>query len=254
MKNWQESHYLAAYKLAKSGMPDSRIATALGVSLRVFQGWLKKKPALVQALEDGRGKTGKSEFKDYVYGRLPKSLRELWDKIVEIEESSPDDHEEAVEKLFEGRGVRARQQLYLYAVAHGNFNASEARRKTNVSYSRYRHWLDNDPEFKKLIEGLHEVKKDFFEGSLIQMVAKGDAACTIFANKTINRDRGYEERGNLNVTVDKTVTHRHEVDVLSIELRRKLLEEIEQREMGKLMDRSGEKESEAIDAEFEEKE
>ena len=53
------------------------------------------------------------------------------------------------------------------------------------------------PGLDKALKEAECEKKDFFEGQLIQNVKKGDVASVIFANKTVNKDRGYEEKSRV---------------------------------------------------------
>src|ERR1043166_8521120 len=77
---WKDEYYLRCYEMAKEGMKNGTIARTLGVSLDVFEGWIRKLPALTEALEKGRGRdrNGVEVFQDYVFGRLPERLKGFW--------------------------------------------------------------------------------------------------------------------------------------------------------------------------------
>lgn len=62
-------------------------------------------------------------------------------------------------------------------------------------------WIDNDPEYKKRIADIQNIKKDFVESKLMKLISEGDTAATIFAAKTLCKDRGYVERQELNGTM-----------------------------------------------------
>jgi uncharacterized protein YxeA len=71
-----------------------------------------------------------------------------------------------------------------------------------VSRQTHYGWLKEDESYRKKIEELREIKKDFIESKLMQLVNSGDTAATIFSAKTQLKDRGYVERTeqDLNIT------------------------------------------------------
>jgi hypothetical protein len=83
-------------------------------------------------------------------------------------------------------------------------------RKVGISRQTFFLWC-KDEKFQALVDEIQEAKKDFFEGSLIRLVAAGDTSATIFANRTVNKDRGYSERHQVDVNVSGQVTHKHEL-------------------------------------------
>lgn len=94
----------------------------------------------------------------------------------------------------------------------------------NMSRELWESWQRRDPEFVRMLDHLHQIKKDWAEGKMMQRVALGDTAATIFVNRTLNADRGY----NPKVIVEHQggVMHAH-VDIENLELdvdtKRKLL-------------------------------
>jgi len=83
--------------------------------------------------------------------------------------------------------------LLIYALLITGFNLSKALRKVAIPRNTFSHWAESDPEFVDLLVEVEQIKKDFFEDGLIKLVKAGDSPSTIFANKTLNRDRGYGE-------------------------------------------------------------
>lgn len=55
-------------------------------------------------------------------------------------------------------------------------------------------WMKEDADYAAAVHDLKEVKKDFIESKLLNLVQTGDTAATIFAAKTLLKDRGYVER------------------------------------------------------------
>jgi len=76
--------------------------------------------------------------------------------------------------------------------------------QVGINRTTHNKWMTDDPEYKAAYAELKEVKKDFVESHLMKLIGKGDAACTIFASKTLNKDRGYIERQEIDF-FDKTI-------------------------------------------------
>lgn len=213
---FQDEFYVKAYLLAKSGMSNLAVSKNLGCSITTFHKWLIKHPALQTALTLGRkgNKVNTEKFHEYIYDHLPAHLRSLWDEIQKCEEAP--DAQERIECVLEGQGKRARQHLFIYALVARSFNASAAMRACNVSKAQYDRWVEEDPGFAELIDEVHFHKKNFFEGALISLVAAGDSPATLFANKSLNKDRGYHDK----VTVEHSgeINHNHTIDIDSLDL------------------------------------
>lgn len=201
--------YVKAYEYARSGESDAAIGKLLGVAAQTIKSWKKQKPAFKNAIAKGRRlsghKDGMGSIKDYIYKRLPSELQELWNYL---EEADHDDASqiERMESMLEDAGIRVRQHLFINALISSNFNKGKALRFVNTSYKTLNQWIKNDPEFGELIDAVHESKKDFFEASLCSAVKRGETAAIIFANETLNRDRGYGRK----VQVQGEIEHKHE--------------------------------------------
>lgn len=233
---FKEEYYVRAYEMAKDGLGVDEIGEVLGVSHMGMRQWLEKFPALKSAVQRGRdaarGRHTRAlkRYTDYVYGRLAPEVKAIWDKMVEGEEHgdgkwNPDTVEAALGPFASSKKVR--QHLFVHAYLTCNFNVSEACRRVNVPRKTFEVWCCRDADFRKLFQELKDVKGDFFESALIQKVMEGDPSCVIFANKTFNRDRGYNDK--------VTVEHKHSgsvemitsdvLDKLPVEVKRKILEE-----------------------------
>lgn len=197
---WRDTFYVRAYMLAREGLKDGAVAAALGVSRLSVVKWKKRNKAFRIALKLARKPLiSKTEaFTEFVLGRLPAHLKPLWDQLHAAEtQTNP---ERRTEELLAGQGEHVRQALFAHAFFASNFNKAEACRRAGVSYAAVKRWL-TDPGFQELMGVLQEARKDFVEGCLLNLVAGGDTAATIFASKTINRDRGFD-------TSKKVVEHR----------------------------------------------
>lgn len=226
---------LDIYELARAGESDNKIAETLGLSIAGFRKWKTGKRMVNLALKKARAAINNNNthtFSEYVYGRLPDNLQELWEEINAAEES--DNVAEIIDSFMGdvASRKRARQHLFVYALVHTAFNPSEACRIVGIARTTYQSWTE-EPAFQELLTYIHEAKKDFFEGALIQRVIDGDTSATIFVNRTQNADRGYNEK----LTVDHrgTVQHNHLhahitfdqiVNHLDVETQRKVLHAI----------------------------
>lgn len=226
-EKWRDSLYVKCYRLALEGLKDGGIAKALGVSRVTFLRWRRQRKALRLALKEARGGLAKSRtqtFSEYVSGRLPDHLRPLWDGIERAEQRA--NPERRIEALLAGQGEDVRKQVFVHALVSSNFNKAEACRRANVSYSTVTKWCA-DPLFVQLMDQVHQMKQDFIEGCLMGLVAQGDTTATIFASKTVNRDRGYDVKKT--VVHEGLVQHAHfDFEQLPLKLKKDILDWAEQ--------------------------
>lgn len=230
---FKQTHYVDTYELARSGMSDEQIAGALGVAGKTFRTWCARRPALADALQRGRqyrDSGNEQTFYDYIYNHLSPELRLLWSEINECEQL--DSPYERVEALLAGHGKRARQHLFLYALTQSMFNVSQSLRRLCIPRKTYETWKANDPEFTELMDEIHWHKQNFFEQAFIARVAAGDTAATIHAAKTVLRDRGYNEKIEVehtgNITTTEVVVNVAELE-LDLDTRRTLLQALQRR-------------------------
>lgn len=215
---FKPAYYVRVYEMAKTGMPEKAIAESLGVLPVTFLKWKKRHPDLVEILEEARKKNSEQEtFNDYLYGRLPKRLRAVWDRILRYEEKyKKNPHKmpiERIEALLADNGKQARQQLFLHALMSSNYSLTSACRRVNVSKRTFERWVLEDPEFAGLVEGIDQAKSDFFQDCLIDACKRGETSAIVFANRTYNAKRGYGNK----VTVDHTGSVQHNHGVVSID-------------------------------------
>lgn len=224
---WDDSIYITAHILARDGLNNSEIADALGISEKCLTRWRQARPALDFALEQGRNPDGHKSgeaWSDYVYKKLPPDLQALWDDIERIQREP--NSLRKIERIFEAKGKRARQHLFIHALASRNFDYSRACSMLGVSRQMVLRWTKTDPDFGRLLDEMQWHQKNFFENNLIKLVKQGDTHATIFVNKTKNRDRGYSEKIEVEHTgkVEVNVTHTVQVKDLGLPLEvRKLL-------------------------------
>jgi hypothetical protein len=250
---WNDGMYLKAYLLAKDGLSDEQIGRALGYGKNTMSNQMKARPFLKEAVETARKETPRAQrFFEYIYEHLPPRLQNLWNQI-EAVEKSPSAYIR-VKKMMENKNDRFRQHLFLHAFVTRNFNASAALKSIGLSYSRLRRWMQVDPDFVELMDEMLFHKKNFVESALMKLVSDGDNAAVIFANKTLNRDRGYSERQDIHVEHEHT--HKHVIDLeslnLSLDIKKAILLAIREKEAAPLrLTDQRDPEDGVVDAEYE---
>jgi hypothetical protein len=226
---WDDRFYVKAYLCARQGAADKTIAKTIGVTQPTFDKWKRTKPALADAINSARTEIEQGhsteEFVEYVYNRLPPELQEYFNQIKGWEDEP--NSIRRVEKLLRKQGRRARQYLFLHRLVNNGFVVADACRFVNIRRSTFEMWVTTEPEFGELLQEMIEAKKDLCEGALHKLVRKGDTAAVIFANKTLNRDRGYGDK--VSVEVSGQINHLHAVVKISeldldLETRRNLLD------------------------------
>lgn len=198
------------YDLARAGMGEKKIATALGVTAKTFAHWKGRRAVVRAALDAGRAagaadRDPSKAFLDAAITRLPKAERAVWAEVEVLnaeEKATGRSRTAALEFLLQRNGERVRQKLFVYALMKHNFNESRAAKMLNVSPGTRARWSD-DAGFQRLMGAVMAEKKDLFESSLIRLVKSGNASAVMFANRTLNRDRGYSEK----TVVEHTHTH-----------------------------------------------
>jgi len=207
---WKDEYIIKAYELARAGLSERQMARAIPISLPTYHKWLHKRPAFQYAVKRGRRIfRGKGEasfsFKDYVYTRLPLKLKETWDKLDALDKA--DSGVEQIEALLADKGRTVRQHLFIHAWVTSNFSISDALRKVNLNRGTFDVWRKSDPNFTALVDEIQWHKKNYFEDCLTRLVTSGDSSATIFVNKTLNADRGYQDKLKIDMNVNTTVNH-----------------------------------------------
>ena len=204
---WKYKYLAQTYELMKGGMSETKAAQVLGIAFWTFRSWKKKKPyfkAIVQAAKKAyKGNNGKVlGWTDYVYKQLSDEEKILWRKINKCD--SLKNGVERIEALFKDGGLRIRQKLFIHAWLVSNFSLSQALRKANISRGTFKLWKNNDPGFAELTEDIQWYYKEWVQDHLTQLIAFGDSSATIFANRTLNRDR-FPEKSALDVNLKGTL-------------------------------------------------
>lgn len=202
---WQDKNLFKAYECMKTGMSEQKLAQILGCHRNTVLKWQRDRPAFALALKEGRkaanGNGSGQTFQDYVYKQLPTDKRKAWDQLNEIQKANSGI--EKIESFLAKKGVRIRQYLFVHAWICSMFSVAQAMRKVNISRAVFNQWKEKDPGFAQIVADVDFFKGDFFEQHLVRLIASGDGAATIFANRTYNKDIYSEQktRGDTNINI-----------------------------------------------------
>lgn len=170
-----------------------KVATALNISsTTVMNAWIAKHPELRQAKELADSRRGSRDtFSGYIFKHLSSEAQKIWEQIKFWDDASAYDK---IETVLNGQTKRIRQELFIHALVSSNFDISEALRMCSMARSTFNHWRDTDLEFRQLVEEIQWHKKNFFERALMDLVETRHPSAVMFVNRTINADRGYTEK------------------------------------------------------------
>lgn len=75
----------------------------------------------------------------------------------------------------------------------------------NVDIDRSMHydWMAKDSDYKKAVEDISEITLDFAESQLHKQIQGGEVSSTIFFLKTKGKKRGYIEKTETSLTINK---------------------------------------------------
>lgn len=76
-------------------------------------------------------------------------------------------------------------------------------RNVGIHRSTFYDWMNNDPEFKKLVDDVSEITLDFAESELHKQIRDGSTAATIFYLKTKGKKRGFIERSEIDMNTNQ---------------------------------------------------
>lgn len=234
---WRDEYPALAFRMAKAGESDDAIRQAMGVCPQTFLSWKSKRPEFAKMLEEGRRDAG-AGFASYVYNRLPVELHDFWSTLVKLEEQGSGENYRRACHLDTHRmdrfSVREQQRFYVQSLVHCNFIHSRARAMCGLPLQTVERWIKTDGEFVRILDELDEAKRDFCEWALMDLVERRETAAVIFANRTLNRGRGYSEKVTIDVRNEEK-TALEELASLTVEQRRMLYEALER---GRLPDHS----------------
>jgi len=209
---WKNKYLVDIYRYARDGLLEKQISKKIGITQAGFIGWKKRRPsvryALAIAAKDRKTAQGLN-WAQYVEGRLPIKLQKVWNEIHKYSKEKSGYAKTRI--LLQNKSKRTRQELLVYALLFSGFNLTKALRTCAIDRGTFLYWTETEPDFMELLNEVQEIKKDFIEDSLLRLIKSGDSPSTIFASRTLNRDRGYGERVEY--------SHQHNLTVQSIPIR-----------------------------------
>jgi len=111
--------------------------------------------------------------------------------------------------------TREKKKRFLEAYARKLGNVTQACLAAGVSRRVYYDWRE-DPEFRQAVEEVDESQIDYAEHALRLQVMKGNIAAIIFMLKTLGKSRGYIEREERAVTIQRDVKALSDEELLHI--------------------------------------
>lgn len=222
---FKDEFYVKGYRLARAGLSLSKIAQTLGVSKPTLHNWIRTNPDFKKALRQGHHEANRPH-QEYALDALPAVEQEVFKKLKAYWDLKGGPDVDNVERLLTRQGLIMRQRMFLFALLHCNYNASQACRFVNIRRNVFEVWC-KDRKFKELVDEVTWHRNNFVEGALMQLVDRLEPSAVIFASKCLLRDRGYNEKQTVEVTGDVQHNHAHvHVDTLDLplEVRQQILE------------------------------
>ena len=225
-----------AYKYASEGCKNQEIAKLLGgLDKNTFCKWQNKREGFKNAIMEGRAAYKKAKnappsenLTDFIYGKLPEHLREIWNHMEKAYKKDPSLSITEVDELVQDSNSEAKQMLFFHAWYNCDFSVQRAKAMVNVTKKIWDSW-QKDPDFLQLFDEMVVIKKDFFESKLVNLVKKGSASATVAANESFNSELyGKKQR----LEVEGTVQHQHShlIDLgslpLPLEIKKQVLEAV----------------------------
>ncbi len=91
-----------------------------------------------------------------------------------------------------------RKKLLLKNLEASHNIVSMACAKSNLSRTTFYNYYEEDDAFAEAVDALADTAVDFVESKLYDLINSGDTTATIFYLKTKAKDRGYNERIDVN--------------------------------------------------------
>ncbi len=196
VRKWKDEYAVDAYAPAFQGADDITISRALNISLNTFRAWYRHKLLFqysVQKARRDRVAENKAEtLEEFVIDKLSPENKTLWNRLKMLSET--DDGGNKISALMRTQGKATRQLMWMQAMFACGLNASEACRMTGTGYYTVKNVWEKEEHFQNLLAEIKFHRKEFYESHLMDLVKFRDPSATIFANRTINRDRGYGDQ------------------------------------------------------------
>jgi len=207
-----------------------RHAVEMGMELRRFQRYLihphwSKVREVVAANQSARSR--EKTFGHYVFKHLSPEAQKTWKELKFWSEHSGGQVQ--IMHILRNRGRKIRQELFIHALVSTHYDTSRALSMTGLAKSTLDHWVKQDFHFSQLMDEIQWHKKNFFEKAMMDLVADRNPLATVWVNKTVNADRGYSEKIQVQHSIADAGFTFEELD-LDADTRRKVLDAIRKRQ------------------------
>jgi len=172
------------------------VAAALDTTTSVLVKWIERFPELKEARDFAESQKKKQNLTTYMFEHLSPGTRKIWDEMMFYE-----DHKFSTEKfrkILEGKSKKIRQEIYLHALTMNGWNPSKASKIACVPMETAKTWVENDPIFRQILQEMEVHRKNFYENCLHDLAQNGNPGAIMFINRTLNANRGYNERMQIN--------------------------------------------------------
>jgi len=215
---------LTLYDCLLRGMKLGALSATLDVPQDTLNWWRKNREDVKTVYEVAEARKQRvADFNEFMLGKLSKPARKMWNRVEWYLEA---DENEVPDVMNGDLANELRQEIFLHAMLSTNWNTSKSARLAGVTRDTVERWKEQ-VNFKMAMKELQEAKKDYFETALMRLVDEGYPGAIVFANRTQNADRGYNEK----MQVEHTGTIHHaalNLDDLELdfETRRKILDAV----------------------------
>ncbi|MGH0945675.1 hypothetical protein ACQVTS_32665 [Bacillus mycoides] len=97
------------------------------------------------------------------------------------------------EKEEQLRTTEGKKQM-LVALSNSLSVVTPAAKQVGITPETHRLWMKKDLVYREKVLAIKLEQKDFVESKLMEKVNNDDTAAIIYANKSLNRDRGYGDK------------------------------------------------------------
>jgi hypothetical protein len=121
-------------------------------------------------------------------------------KVKKTEKKKPDDANASEEIVLNSQGdafaqiTHPQKRAMLQTLEKALGVVTTACNVVGISRRSHYHWMETDPEYRRLVKAIDDVVIDFAESHLHKRIKDGDTIATIFFLKTKGKKRGYVER------------------------------------------------------------
>jgi transposase len=216
----------------------SAVAAIMDTTIGTLLDWVRRFPELKEAKEMAtRRKKESASLDGYMFRHLSLETKKLWDDLTFWKDDA--NSEEKFRNVLKGITKTQRQEIYLHALVKTGWNPSSAARIACVPLRTVDGWQREDKNFGELVREMEVHRKNFFEHALVPLARQGNAAAVLFVNRTLNSDRGYNEK--IAVQHEHSGTIRHigysVKDLnLSLEMRKDLLRAVREKKATEIID------------------